>query len=161
LDSSTQPRHSRRLTDQPWVACLRERAQLLEHIPALEHRRSHLLEKSQKRSGASRHVLDRAYDLSQEEGLDPVLALELVGCGVAVVEFTPPEPSDEAHSLAPEFVEPMDEPLSEILLERRMRQTFRRMRAALEQTEDLAGAIDHFAREPDVCPFDYDAGSRI
>ncbi len=158
MDSSTDPRRRRRFTDQPWVACLRERAQLLEHIPKLEHRRSNLLEKSHQRSGAPLHVLDRAYDLAGEEGLDPVLALELVGCGIAVIELGPKEPGDEAHSLTPEFVETITEPLSDIVRERRMRMTFRRMRAALEQSEDLGDAIDKFAGEPDIGAFDYALG---
>jgi hypothetical protein len=155
LDSSAKPARRRRFSDQPWVACLRERGQLLEHIPKLEHRRSNLLERSQKRSGAPLHVLDRAYDLAIEEGLDPVLALELVGCGVAVIELAPKEQLDESHSLTPDFVDPITEPLPDIIRERRMRMTFRRMRAALEASDDLLAAIDHFAAEPDVGAFDY------
>jgi hypothetical protein len=158
LDSPSHSLQRRRYTDQPWVACLRERGQLLEHIPKLEHRRANLLEKSQKRSGAPLHVLDRAYDLAIEEGLDPVLALELVGCGIAVVELAPKQPLDEAHSMTPDFVEPVMEPLPDIIRERRMRQTFRRMRSALEASSDLGTAIDRFAAEPDVAAFDYGLG---
>jgi hypothetical protein len=158
LDSPAQSPPRRRYTDQPWVACLRERGQLLEHIPKLEHRRANLLEKSQKRSGAPLQVLDLAYDLAIEEGLDPVLALEIVGCGIAVVELAPKEPLDEARSLTPDFVEPVTEALPDIVRERRMRQTFRRMRSALEASNDLGSAIDCFAAEPDIAAFDYGLG---
>ena len=158
MDSPAHSPPRRRYTDQPWVACLRERGQLLEHLPKLEHRRANLLEKSQKRSGAPTQVLDLAYDLAIEEGLDPVLALEIVGCGIAVVELAPKEPPDEAHSLMPDFVEPVTEALPDIVRERRMRLTFRRMRSALQASNDLGSAIDCFAAEPDIAPFDYGLG---
>jgi hypothetical protein len=158
VEPTVRQHPSRRANDQTWMSCLRERGQLLEQLPALEHRRSHLLEKSAQRSGVSHHLLDRAYDLACEEGLDPALALELVGCGVAVIELAPTEPLAEAHSLNPEFVAQVTEPLPDILRERRMRLTFRRMRSALEQTETLEEAIQRFGSEPDVGEFDYASG---
>jgi hypothetical protein len=141
----------------PWQQCLRERARLLEHVPELERRREHLLEGVAQRSGVRTTVLGTAYDLAMEEGLDPVLALEVIGCGVGVLDLPAPEPVEDMHSSAPPaWVAPPLEPPDELVLERRMRLTFRRMRGCLERGRDLQVAILSFCAAPDVGAYSYD-----
>jgi hypothetical protein len=140
-----------------WLRCIRQQARLLEQVPVLERRRTDLVAGVAERSGASLAALDIAYDRALEEGLDPVLALELVGCGVAVLELTEPEPVEGTHTLRPpDWVAPEIEPASEQVLERRMRMTFRRMRSLLEQTGDLEAAIECLSTQVDVGSFRYD-----
>ncbi|MGH7467285.1 MAG: hypothetical protein ACRENP_04795 [Longimicrobiales bacterium] len=140
-----------------WQQCLRERARLLEHVPELERRRAHLLKGVAERSGVRETVLSEAYDLALEEGLDPVLALELVGCGVGVLDLKAPEPVEEVTTAAaPAWVSPPLAAPDVLALERRMRLTFRRMRGCLEQNQDLEDAIANFCAAPDVDAFSYD-----
>jgi hypothetical protein len=137
--------------------CLCDRARLLADVPELERRRVDLLDALSRRSGVRVTILSTAYDLAEETGLDPVLALEIVGCGVGVIDLPGPEPEESALSLAPEWVAPPDEPEAELALERRMRLTFRRMRTLLEQADDLACAVSDFLSQPDVDAVDYDS----
>ncbi|MGH7461208.1 MAG: hypothetical protein ACREMA_09295, partial [Longimicrobiales bacterium] len=73
-----------------WARCLRERARLLGNVSELERRRLDLVESVSTRTGVRPGVLGVAYDVAMEVGLDPVLALEIVGCGVTVLELTTP-----------------------------------------------------------------------
>ena len=84
--------------------------------------------------------------------------LKSLGAALPLWSCAPKEPQDDAHSLSPDFVEQVTEPLPDIVRERRMRLTFRRMRAALEASPDLGVAIDRFAAEPNVAAFDYGLG---
>ncbi|HSL70291.1 MAG TPA: hypothetical protein VK864_08600 [Longimicrobiales bacterium] len=125
-----------------------------------ERRRAELLDDVEERAWIDRPVLELAYDLAEEEDLDTAIALELVGCGVAVVELEPPARSvaGEAHSLtAPDWVAPPAEPADVLVLERRLRLTFRRFRALLEQHRDPAAAIEALAEQVDAQPYDYTA----
>jgi hypothetical protein len=140
-----------------WRECLRERAAALADLSERERRHADLMETHEARAVASRAVLEMAYELAQEEGVDPALALELVSCRVAVLELEPPTgaSTEESHSLvAPEWVAPADAPLT-MAIERRMRMTFRRVRADLEKHDQVIEAIDAFTAETDVGPFDY------
>ncbi|MGH7460016.1 MAG: hypothetical protein ACREMA_03180 [Longimicrobiales bacterium] len=158
MESGTTQRTGRgNRREAAWLRCLREQARLLEQVPVLERRRTDLVAGVAERSGASLAALDIAYDRALEEGLDPALALEIVGCGVAVIDLTEPEPVEGTHTLRPpDWVAPVTEPPSEQVLERRMRLTFRRMRAMLEKTSDLESAVERFSNEVDVGPFTYD-----
>ena len=137
--------------------CLCERARLLEDVPELERRRADLLDALASRSGVRITILSTAYDLAQEVGLDPILALEMIGCGVGLLELPAPEPDESAQSPAPpEWVAP-PEPVDELVLERRMRLAFRRMRTLLEQADDLEAAVATFLDQPDFDAIDYNA----
>jgi hypothetical protein len=140
-----------------WHQCLRSRARLLEQVPELERRRVALMEGVSQRSGVRTSVLGQAYDLALEVGLDPVLALEIVGCGVAVLELPAAEPEENVSSpQPPAWVAPPLLPPDRLLLERRMRLTFRRMRTALEEHPDLDQAVAAFCAAPDVGPASYE-----
>lgn len=140
-----------------WLRCLRERTTALADLPDRERRHAELMEAHEARDAAPRHVLELAYEIALEEGLDPAFALEMISCRVAVLELEAPTgaSTEETHSLtAPEWVAPPELP-SELAIERRIRMTFRRMRAGFEQHGDPAAAIDWFATGPDVGLYDY------
>jgi hypothetical protein len=109
--------------------------------------------------GMGDELAEMLYDVAREEGLDPVLAFELVRCGLGVLP--PPDGVENAPRFAtsdkyrPEWLESPVDPDS-LLRERTLRFSFRRIRALLEQhTGDAAEAFRAFAREPDVGPVGY------
>ncbi len=140
--------------DQEWLKCLRSR---LDNLAQSSVRHMELITEVQSRSQVPLTVLERAYDIAQETGLEPALALEMVGCGVCVVELEEPlAVADETHSSnPPDWVTPPLEPNDVLILERRLRLTFRRLRTLLEQVGDLQGALNEFGRQPDVGPYDF------
>lgn len=93
------------------------------------------------------------YDVAREEGLDPVLGFELVRCGLGVC---PPDgglsnaPSQPTHDkYVPEWLaDPV--PPDDLLRERMLRLSFRRLLALLERHDEVDDAFRAFAREPDV-----------
>jgi hypothetical protein len=111
----------------------------------------------ESRGAAPRQVLELAYEISQEEGIDPALGLEVISCRVGVLELEPPTgaTTEETHTLTPpEWVAPAEAPAI-MAIERRIRMTFRRMRAALERHDDPTTAIESFGNEPDIGACDY------
>ena len=110
-------------------------------------------------TGMGDELAEMLYDVAREEGLDPVLAFELVRCGMGVlpprdgVENAPGFPT--ADKYRPEWLEPPVDP-DTLLRERTLRFSFRRLRGLLEQhTGSAAEAFRAFAREPDVGPVGY------
>lgn len=109
--------------------------------------------------GMGDELAEMLYDVARDEGVDPVLAFELVRCGLGVM---PPSGGvDNAPGFAttdkyrPEWLEPPVDPDS-MLRERTLRFSFRRLRALLDQhTGSAADAFRAFAREPDVGPVGY------
>jgi hypothetical protein len=104
-------------------------------------------------------LAEMLYDVAREEGLDPVLAYEIVRSGMGVLP--PPEGLENAPQFAtsdkyrPEWLESPVDP-DTLLRERTLRFSFRRVRGLLEQhTGDAAAAFRAFAREPDVGPVGY------
>lgn len=109
--------------------------------------------------GMPDELAEMLYDISREEGVDPVLAFELVRAGLGVLP--PREGVENAPVFAttdkyrPEWLEPPVDPDTQ-LRERTLRFSFRRLRALLEQhTGNAAEAFRAFAREPDVGPVGY------
>jgi hypothetical protein len=109
--------------------------------------------------GMGPELAEMLYDVSREEGLDPVLAYELVRTGLGVLP--PPDGVENAPQFAttdkyrPEWLESPVDP-DTLLRERTLRFSFRRVRALLEQhTGDAGEAFRAFAREPDVGPVGY------
>ena len=109
--------------------------------------------------GMSDELAEMLYDVAREEGLDPVLAFELVRAGLGVL---PPRDGVEnapvfatSDKYRPEWLESPVDPDTQ-LRERTLRFSFRRLRALLEQhTGNAAEAFRAFAREPDVGPVGY------
>lgn len=118
-----------------------------------ENRREALVERAEER-GVDRTDAERAYDVALEEGLEPALALALVGEGISVQIFGGSPPAEATESVEPEWI---DRPPSakEAGEERRLRETFRRLRSFLESEGDARRALDRFAREPDLEAHDY------
>lgn len=118
-----------------------------------EHRREALLERAEAR-GLGRGEAEKAYDLALEEGLEPALALAVVGQGISVRSFGGTAPAEATEPVEPEWI---DRPPSakDAAQERRLRETFRRLRSFLEEEATPAEAVARFAREPDLEAYDY------
>jgi len=125
------------------------------HAPAereLERRRSEILEDAEA-EGMPRELSGLLYDVALEEGLDPSLAYELVRTGLGVAP--PPEglsnaaqePASDPY-LPPWMFPP--EPTDQLLRERMLHTSFRRLRSLLEREENVDEAFRLFANEPDV-----------
>ena len=103
-------------------------------------------------------LAEKLYEISLEEGLDPELAYEVVCSGLGVL------PPPEGISNAPEqptvdkylpswMFPPL--PADEVLRERTLRFSFRRVRRLIEEHGDTDAALRAFAEEPDVGPVGY------
>lgn len=119
-----------------------------------ERRRDVLLERGEAQ-GLRRGIAERAYDLAVEERLPPAYGIAVTAAGVSVQPLEG-ERSEvaEVNSGEPDWVDEPPPP-AEAELERRLRQTFRRVRASLEDASTPRQAFTGFAREPDLEPFDY------
>lgn len=93
---------------------------------------------------------EHAYELAEQESLEPAYALALVRSGFLVRELVPPEPPEEAMQQdAPGWIQPADEN-DELVLERRLRASLRRLRSLLERCATAGAAADAYLAEPDV-----------
>lgn len=125
--------------------------------PELERRRSEILADAAE-AGMPPDLAEKLYDVASEEGLDPSLGFELVLTGLGV---PPPEGGVSNSSAAPatdrylpNWMFPA-EPPDELLRERMLRFSFRRLRGFLEEFADIDEAFRRFASEPDVGHFGY------
>lgn len=116
-------------------------------------RREELVERAETELGWARREAERVYDTAREEGLDPALAVELVRSGVAVCE---PEPDDNAAMEGtvepgpPDWLTPPTALPADPLRERRMRESFRRVRSLLAESAGASEALCSFAAAEDV-----------
>jgi hypothetical protein len=121
--------------------------------PAELARRRIDIQEEAEAEGMSPDLAGLLYDVALDEGLDPALGYELVRSGLGVipppegVENAPEQPSSDKYS--PLWLTPPIPP-DELLRERMLRLSFRRLRALLEQHERPEDAFRAFAREPDV-----------
>ena len=108
--------------------------------------------------GMGDELAEMLYDVAREEGLDPLLAYELVRSGLGVspppdgVANAPSQPTTDKY--VPEWLYPAA-PTDAVLRERMLRMSFRRVRALLEEHPEPEAALRAFAREPDVGHFGY------
>ena len=115
-------------------------------------RRMDVIEEAQD-EGMSPELAEMMYDVAAEEGLDPALAYELVRSGLGVappaggVANAAEQPASDKYY--PTWLLPAS-PTDDILRERMLRLSFRRLRSLLEQHVDPAEAFRAYAREPDV-----------
>lgn len=120
--------------------------------PELERRRSEIMEDARE-LGMPDELAALIYDVAREEGLDPSLGLELVRTGLGVAP--PPEGVSNAPSAAtvdrylPPWMFPAAAP-DDLLRERMLRTSFRRLRGFLQEYHEIEEAFRHFAAEPDV-----------
>ena len=133
------------------------RAQLVEGVGSLtgapyERRHEALMEWAEEH-GIDRGYAEQIYALAEEEELEPMLALQLVRAGIGVRELQEPEQDmdEEATQQAPpDWVAEDAVELDDVALERRLRATFRRLRAHVEASGSAKAAVDAMLREPDV-----------
>lgn len=124
--------------------------------PLTSRRREDLVEQAAERTRLTRAHAELVYDIAAEEGLEPAFAFELVRSGVAVCEAPsgPVPPRDTKIEGAPEWIAPaaVSEPVAteDVVRERRMRSSFRRLRGHLERCATPEEAIVAFCAEPDV-----------
>lgn len=160
LLAAYRERRRRRRAEDTWFG---SSTCLLEHVeaqpgPAAAQRRLELIEEA-RREGMSAALAEQLYDVAREEGLDPGLAYELVRCGLGVcpprdgMSNAPGQPTSDKY--APGWVlQPPADP-DELLRERMLRLSFRRLRAQLEEHDDPSTALKAFAAEPDVGIYGY------
>lgn len=119
-----------------------------------ELRREPLLERAEA-LGVERAMAERAYDLGREEKLPPAYGIAVVAAGVSVQPLESARPDvGETTSGEPAWVDTPPE-AGTADLERRLRQTFRRVRAFVDDAPTPGAAFSAFAREPDLETFDY------
>ena len=123
----------------------------------LDSRRSSILEEAEK-EGVPLDLAELLYDIAWEEGLDPAVGFELVRTGLGVappaegVSTSSDEPATDKY--LPAWMFPAVPP-DQLLRERMLRFSFRRLRSFLEEEEDVDEAFRRFANEPDVGHFGY------
>jgi hypothetical protein len=115
-------------------------------------RRMDVVEEAQE-EGMSPELAEMMYDVAAEEGLDPALAYELVRSGLGVappaggVANAADQPASDKYY--PTWLLPAS-PTDDVLRERMLRLSFRRLRSLLETHADPDEAFRLYAREPDV-----------
>lgn len=121
-------------------------------------RRAELMDDAHQ-AGMSPELADMMYDIATEEGLDPMLAFELVRSGLGIappeegIENSPSQPTSDKYT--PGWLMQPPEPTDTMLRERMLRLSFRRLRGLLEANAEPEEAFRAFAREPDVGAFGY------
>jgi hypothetical protein len=119
-----------------------------------EHRREPLVEWGEER-GLRRELAEHAYDIAHEEQLPPAYGVAVAAAGISVAALESPAPDVGATEAGqPEWVDRPPGPRA-AEVERRLRQTLRRLRSLLPASSTPADAIAALAREPDLEPFDY------
>jgi hypothetical protein len=119
-----------------------------------ELRREPLVERAEAQ-GVDRGLAERAYDLAMEEKLPPAYGMAITAAGVSVQPLESPRPDvGETSSGEPSWVDTPPAP-DEADLERRLRQTFRRLRSFVDAAPSPQSAFSAFAREPDLERYDY------
>lgn len=139
------------------VDCLVARVEENADRHEMERRRSDILDDAEA-AGMPAALAEKLYDIAREEGLDPGLGYELVLTGLGV---SPPEDGVSNAGSAPAVDKYLPtwmfpaEPPDDLLRERMLRFSFRRLRSFLEQYADPDEAFERFANEPDVGHFGY------
>lgn len=122
---------------------------------AHERRHEALMEWAEQDLGLDRDYAEQVYLLAEEEELEPVFAFHLVKSGLGVRELEEPDQDmdEEAVQQAPpDWVVEDSVEFEDVALERRLRASFRRLRAHLEDHSTPAEAVMVFLDEPDVGP---------
>ncbi|HEX8695799.1 MAG TPA: hypothetical protein VF746_25510 [Longimicrobium sp.] len=137
--------------------CLLVNAEAGADAAELSRRRLDVLGEAEA-AGMPPELAEMMYEVARDEGLDPVLAYELVRSGLGVcppsdgVANAPSQPTTDKY--VPEWLYP-PVPTDAVLRERMLRMSFRRLRSLLERHADPEEALRAFAREPDVGQYGY------
>jgi hypothetical protein len=131
--------------------CLSRRVASLEG--PVERRHEEVMEWAEAELGLERAFAEQVHGIAEEEKLAPLYAFFLIDCGVGVRELEEPEPEgdDEAAQQAPPgWVGSERIELDDVVLERRLRASFRRFRSHLASGPSPAAAVAAFLAEADV-----------
>lgn len=123
--------------------------------PVLERRHEDVMAWAETEIGLERSYAEQIYSLAEEEELAPVFAFLLVQCGVGVRELERPEPDGDdsaSQQSPPGWVGSEGVELDDVVLERRLRASFRRFRSRLSTGASTEDAVAAFLAEPDVGP---------
>jgi hypothetical protein len=138
------------------IEALLARAPNLADESEVSRRREDLVERATA-AGFTREIADHMYDVAEEEGVDPAVAFELVLCNVGVRELEPPQ----THSWEETQVEAAPSWVSHLLTpedaarERRVRNSFRRLRHVMDNAVSTEAGLRAFVSEPDVGVINY------
>ncbi|HEX2191422.1 MAG TPA: hypothetical protein VHG51_21100 [Longimicrobiaceae bacterium] len=154
LDAYRERRRRRRAEDTYFGSsdCHLAKAEAGVDEGELSSRRIEVLQAAEA-AGMPPGLAGMLYDVAREEGLDPVLGFELVRCGLGVcppdggVSNAPEQPTRDKY--LPEWLSDAVPP-DELLRERMLRLSFRRLLSLLERYEEVDDAFRAFALEPDV-----------
>jgi hypothetical protein len=159
LEAYRERRRRRRGEDTYFgsLDCLIGRAEEGLNPDEISSRRAEIMEEAED-VGMPLALAELLYDIARDEGLDPALGFDLVRCGLGVL---PPaeglsnaasEPTSDKY--LPDWMFP-PAPTDDVLRERMLRLSFRRLRSFLEREGDVRKALGTFAAEPDVGHFGY------
>jgi hypothetical protein len=119
-----------------------------------ELRRDALVARAEAR-GMARYDAEQAYDIAREESLQPAWGLAVVLEGISVQPLGSSRPDvDAAEPSEPEWVDAPPNP-RQAERERRLRQTFRRLRSRFAEEADIRAAIDALCADPDLEAYRY------
>jgi len=123
----------------------------------MDSRRSSILDEAREQ-GFPDGLAELLYDIAWEEGIDPAIGFELVRTGLGVA---PPDKglvtgaqTPTVDRYLPTWMFPPTPP-DQLLRERILRVSFRRLRGLLEAEQDPREAFRRFANEPDVGHYGY------
>ena len=159
LQGYRERRRIRRSDDTYFGGASALRAAAEEGVPVdeLDSRRASIMEEAEAEQMPS-ELAELLYDIAREEGLDPAIGFELdrTGLGVAPpadgLATSSEQPATDRY--LPAWMFPATPP-DQVLRERMLRTSFRRLRSFLEKEDDLDAALKKFAREPDVGHYGY------
>jgi hypothetical protein len=159
LDAYRERRRRRRGEDTYFgsLDCLIGRAEEGLDPDELSSRRTEIMAEAEEANMPST-LAGLLYDIARDEGLDPALGFDLVRCGLGVLppaeglSNAPSEPTSDKY--LPDWMFPPT-PTDDVLRERMLRLSFRRLRSFLESEGDVRKALSAFAAEPDVGHFGY------
>lgn len=159
LEGYRERRRRRRGEDTYFGSSALLRVAIEEGLPeeVLDSRRNSILNEA-KEEGVPLDLAELLYDIAWEEGLDPAVGFELVRTGLGVappadgISTTPDAPSTDKY--LPAWMFPAVPP-DQLLRERMLRVSFRRLRSFLQEHENVDAAFRRFAQEPDVGHFGY------
>ena len=127
------------------------------HDRDLDRRRSEIMEEAAQ-AGMSTELAELLYDIALEEGIDPAVGFDLVCSGLGVAPPSEGVSNAPADPMVDKYLPPWmfpAEPTDQVLRERMLRTSFRRLRAMLQEEADVEDAFSRFAREPDVGHYGY------
>jgi hypothetical protein len=159
LEAYRERRRRRRGEDTYFgsLDCLIERVEEGLNPDDLTSRRAEIMREAEE-ADMPMPLAELLYDIARDEGLDPALGFDLVRCGLGVLpppeglSNAPSEPTTDKY--LPEWMFPPT-PTDDVLRERMLRLSFRRLRHFLESEGDVRRALGAFASEPDVGHFGY------